>query len=339
MKLSPKTKTFLYHFLGVILFILYEQGLLIIGIAKVNTAAVIIFYIADVSFFYFLSLVMLPRFANGKFILPKIVLMVVCCFAIFSLLQLLAGGAYSWFERGEFLVNVDWEIAKKVFVRFFFLFLLGTAYFLAREGIRRAKESRDLKITNLELENAYLQAKINPHLLFNTLNYIDHLVGKHSASASTMVQLLSEVMHYGLRHEKASHYVPIEAELEQVEHYIELIRRRNNDQLQLIYHISVSDEAMKALIPPMLFISCLDNIFKHGDLHNADMPARIEIFDQQGVLHLHTVNTKKESPPTQGHGTGINFMRKRLEQAFTGRFRLEITDKPQIFELNLTIEL
>lgn len=286
----------------------------------------------------------IPFSINGKHKILRVITAVVLTFTGYTALQFIAGALTSLYVKSITSWAHDEIILRKIAMRFLQVAGYGVAYFLGKNGIRKAKQAKELEIRQLEseksvleLEAAYMQAQINPHLLFNTLNYLNYQVKPLSDRASTAILLLSDIMHYALRDVRAGQMVRLEEELEQVKNYLELIRLRNEDKLQLKFEAIVSDEIMQLKIPPLVLITCLENMLKHGDLHDGKYPALLEIHSQEGKLLVTAINPKKQLPYSVGHGIGLQNMKKRLDMAFPGNYTLTINETTTTFELNLTI--
>lgn len=344
MKLLIRNKDLRWHILGLCLVILYEQGMLIAFDMFSNPTAVAAFYVVDISLFYTVICLSIPFLFQGSRKYLRIVFGITLTYTCYALLQFIAGALTSIYDDGIVSWAHNEKVIKKITFRFTYIYGIGLAYYLAQDGIQKAKYARNLEIKQLqtekyrlELEAAYLQAQINPHLLFNTLNYLNHLVKPLSEKASTATLLLSDIMHYALRDVSAGQMVKLEEELEQVKNYLELIRFRNEEKLKLKFETFVSDEMMQIGIPPLVMITCLENMLKHGDLHDDKHPALLEIHGQKGKLLVTAINAKKQMPYSAGHGIGLQNMKKRLEMAFPGNYTLTINETSTTFELNLTI--
>ena len=97
----------------------------------------------------------------------------------------------------------------------------------------REKELNEERLERLkaEAELQALQAKINPHFLFNTLNSIAGLIAENPKAAETTVERLSELFRYTLKNAENS-TVTLADELEVVRTYLEIEKVRFGDRLQ-----------------------------------------------------------------------------------------------------------
>ena len=155
---------------------------------------------------------------------------------------------------------------------FFFMFaidvvtyLLAASCALAIRSITRLNEVeiqlQEVKQRNAETELQWLKNQLNPHFLFNTLNNISSLVYINADQAQDSITKLSELLRYAL-YESSKAEVPLSDEIEFMENFICLMELRCSDKVKVETHFDLSHPDIK--IAPMLFISVLENAFKHG---------------------------------------------------------------------------
>jgi LytS/YehU family sensor histidine kinase len=114
--------------------------------------------------------------------------------------------------------------------------------------------------TKAELEA--LQAKVNPHFLYNSLNSIASLVHQNPEKAEKMTLLLAKFFRYSTQTQQ-SYYSTLAQELEMVETYLEVERVRFEDRLN--YEIFLeSPELRNYLIPSFLLQPLVENAIKHS---------------------------------------------------------------------------
>jgi two-component system LytT family sensor kinase len=218
------------------------------------------------------------------------------------------------------------------------LFCGGLAVFFrfGIDWINNQQVKKDLENKNLLSELKTLKSKLNPHLLFNTLNNIDALIQTSPEQASEALSKLSDILRYVVyetEHEK----VPIQKEIENLQKYIALekIRIINPDTVQFI-----SDVSSKTNIPPMLFFPFVENGFKHSNLNNPDQKLKISIIGEQNKIIfscLNTINTYKKDDLASG--MGLELAKKRLDLRFPGAHVLTIKEGDNEFLVNLEIQI
>src|SRR5438067_2066844 len=106
-----------------------------------------------------------------------------------------------------------------------------------------------------------LQAQINPHFLFNTLNVLASLIHSNPAKAEKVTEELAEIFRYALESTRAD-WVRLDDELHFIESYLEIEKARFQERLTYSFDI---DPALRALkIPPMILQPLVENAIKHG---------------------------------------------------------------------------
>lgn len=118
-----------------------------------------------------------------------------------------------------------------------------------------------LKELATKAEIKALQAQINPHFLFNSLNTIAALMRISPDSARELIVNLSTYLRYNI--EETSTFVDINKELQQVKAYVEIEKARFGDRLNVVYDI---DESIHVKIPSLIIQPIVENSIKHGIL-------------------------------------------------------------------------
>jgi len=202
--------------------------------------------------------------------------------------------------------------------------------------MQRALEIERLRSQLVIAEKDFLRAQINPHLLFNTLNFIRHATKHNPANASLAISALTDLMEYALEDSKSDH-VPLNQEIEQMENLIKLNRLRFEDQLNLNYTKDISNE--KAIILPIILLTLVENIFKHGILNDPDHPAHIGIHANEQEISFRTSNLAAANGKTSGGQTGLKNISARLAHAYPHSYDFVYGTKVNRFETQLTITL
>jgi len=147
------------------------------------------------------------------------------------------------------------------------LFLLGTwaALYYACQAFTRLHqiEVRSLRHA-AAIKEARLQAiatQLNPHFLFNSLNTLRALIDENPQQARDAVTQLSHVLRASLTSSDCK-FIPLRDELSTVNALLDLELVRYGDRLQVERYVGVGCE--KALIPPLLLVTLVENAVKHG---------------------------------------------------------------------------
>ena len=206
-------------------------------------------------------------------------------------------------------------------------------------SIRYVMRQSEKKQKEVEAELAWLKNQINPHFLFNTLNNISSLTQIDADKAQDTVMQLSDLLRYAM-YETNKQKVPLEGEVEFMRNYIELMKLRCNEMTTVSEEISVEDG--KAEVAPLLFISLIENAFKHG--MNSNAPATIDISlvqkDDTLIFTCDNTNNPKPTKDRSGSGIGLENTRRRLDLLYQGRYQWEQAITPEnIYHVKITIQL
>lgn len=183
----------------------------------------------------------------------------------------------------------------------------------------RLKEERQ---KNAEAELAWLKNQLNPHFLFNTLNNISSLVQIDQDTAQESIGQLSDLLRYTL-YESNHELVPVEGEIEFMNNYIELMRLRCNELATVEVDLQIPIKPMR--IVPLLFISLIENAFKHGVNSRKSSFVRIRFKAEGDDLVFTCENSDHPKPDVNrsGSGIGLENLRRRLDLAYPGRYRYD----------------
>jgi LytS/YehU family sensor histidine kinase len=214
---------------------------------------------------------------------------------------------------------------------FLFKFLQG--------WFEQEKKISQIEVAQLSTELKYLRAQINPHFLFNTLNNLYGLALKKSDKTPEVVMRLSEIMDYML-YESNESKVPLKKDVDNLINYIEIERIRQGNNAKIDFTITGEIKTQKII--PLLMLPLFENGFKHGvnkEMANAYLNSHLDV--TQTFIELTVINNKPIVPAEKddGHGIGLQNLRKRLELFYPQKHRLSIVQKPDSYKVYLKIEL
>lgn len=209
------------------------------------------------------------------------------------------------------------------------------ALYYRRYNEREAEAHRlEARAQGLEAELARsqlqtLQMQLHPHFLFNTLNTISELIHREPRSADRMVARLGDLLRLSLEREAAQE-VTLKEELEFLQKYLEIERVRFQDRLTV--EIDVAPLLLDARVPSMILQPLVENAVRHGIAMRPD-PGRIEIGAQSDGATLSIRVRDDGTGLPEGwrangirEGVGLSNTRRRLEQLYDGKHRLELRD-------------
>jgi LytS/YehU family sensor histidine kinase len=169
----------------------------------------------------------------------------------------------------------------------------------------------------------YLRAQLNPHFLFNTLNSIYSLSLQKSDRAPEVVVRLADIMRY-LIYECDEETIPLDKEIDFIRNYIEIEKIRHQADIRL----TVEGATAGVRIEPFLFISFIENSFKHAMDNSFKEPfIYITVKVGNGQITLNVINSTDADLELQAkriNGKGIAHSRSLLELLYPKSFDLDI---------------
>ena len=202
----------------------------------------------------------------------------------------------------------------------------------SEQKLRKDAEKEQLK-TNLAL----LRHQVSPHFFMNTLNNIHSLIEMDSDKAQDAIERLSILMRY-LLYDSAQNTIDLKKEIEFIRSFVSLMQLRHSDEVEL--KIQIPDQVPDLKIPPMLFISLLENAFKHGVSYPMKSYIYFELQIHANTLSCTIKNSKHKTVANtydEYSGIGLENIKKSLNLLYEQDYILNISDKEQEFEVNLTI--
>jgi sensor histidine kinase YesM len=192
----------------------------------------------------------------------------------------------------------------------------------------------ELAKTNAELEQ--LKNQINPHFLFNMLNNANVLIEDDPKKASQVLVKLSDLLRYQL-YDSSRDKVLLTSEIRFLEDFLNLekVRRDNFNFL-----ISKEGELSGVQVPPLLFISFVENAVKHNN-DSAKLSYLNLYFDMRHhELFFKCVNSKPAvKAVNKSGGLGLANIKRRLELLFPSSHALKIEDNPETYSVTLFLNL
>jgi two-component system LytT family sensor kinase len=309
------------HLICWVVFIIYELLLTILANSPAPLIHYLLFYIINIGIFYahsgFLLRYLTPFVFNNImrisfFVLFEMIVYFVLAF-LFSCManMLIYGGRFSQDLNSSYITVTVYRAMSFVLYATGYYFLIN--YIHKREmNLVQDIENEKLKNDILRTEQDFLRAQINPHLLFNTLNFIKYAARKRPEEADEAVMRLSGIMGFAL--ENNTETILVTKELEQVENIMALNQLRFNHTLYINLIKNIYD--MEATIIPLVLLTLAENIFKHGSLLDEDHPAEIFIEATEEYLFIKTSNLPNRSNGIMSTNKGLANISSRMKQYY-----------------------
>jgi len=300
-----------------------------IGAVLFNSASVIENPI--VVFAYFIALFYL----NMYVLVPKLLFRnrnIAYCLAVAGIIIMLAicGYFFNPFNKGHGL-NIP---------LFSFLTLLllaaSSSIKLFQKGMLDEQLIFDLEQSKTYAELEQLKNQINPHFLFNMLNNANVLTKKDPEKASQVLMKLSDLLRYQL-YDSARDKVLLTSDIHFLEDFLNLekVRRDRFDFL-----ISKEGDLSGVQIPPLLFISFVENAVKHNNDATKSSYVNLYFDVRNDELFFKCINSKPRLKSVNNTGgMGLANIKRRLELLFPATHNLHIEENPEKYSVTLTIKL
>jgi len=283
----------------------------------------VVYYAINIGFFYTVLWATSERFRSRALIS---VLLIAVALNVFFLLKVCADALLlsgPWPKRWAYArAWIPADLNRAVFFG-----MLAAFYRVATAMGRFRRKAAEARII-------YLGQALQPHLLFNTLNFVYAHVEEHSAEAADCVALLSEVLRFGMMPAGPDSLVVLADEVAQLRHLVAINRYRFGGTFCL--ELSLPEVPERARVLPLVLLTLTENVFKHGELQNEREPALIFLSVAFGRLLFRTVNRKRHGT-APGASMGLAHVRLRLDHYYGRNYELVVRESTEDFTLELSL--
>lgn len=321
--------TYRIHIIAWSVFIFWETVVVIYWVGMPGTFGnYAIHYTINITFFYTYTLLLekATAFHNGA--IWKVPLVVISTILIY--LGIVTGvdillNTYTNILPGE-LPSLRIRIAKVLYRGSFFLLFSTGYYFLKRfikektEKSRIEKQRFQMLIEKEKMEkelamskNAFMKAQINPHLLFNTFEFVHQKLIAHSPEDAKVMLYLSDMMRFAASTQHNQGFVYLSEEISQCENLIAL---HHITQGAIYVELASGPDLDEIKLIPLVLLTILENMFKHGNLNNVENKATIAVYTYDGKLHIESRNLPRLVKSKVGFGSGMDNISNRLKYAY-----------------------
>ena len=225
----------------------------------------------------------------------------------------------------------------------YFDFLLNLLPVVFAMAIRYAQRNFSLEIAQKEAQAHKLQAdltqlryQLQPHFFFNALNNIYSLIEFDPQKAQQSVHSLSKLMRHFMQNSDQKQ-ISLAEEVDFLQQYISLMQLRLTDKTTV--QVDFPKQVPQLTIAPLLFISLVENAFKHGVSATTTTTLSFSLRVEGNTIIFRSENTKI---PTQeslySSGIGIDNLKKRLTLLYPERHQYTIEEKEGKYIAQLTID-
>ena len=202
----------------------------------------------------------------------------------------------------------------------------------SEQANRREQENK-----RLQEELKYLKQQISPHFLMNVLNNIHEMAEEDTKEAQNMIMELSHLMRYVL-YESENEMTTLAAEARFISSYVSLMKKRYVEDIVKV-NMDIQEEISEDIhIPPLLYISFIENAFKHGVSYSNETTIDIKLNEVNEKILFSCGNTipRKRSSVSAG-GLGLSNIRRRLDLLYGEEYSLRINQQDDRYSVTLII--
>lgn len=203
---------------------------------------------------------------------------------------------------------------------------------------REQDDRKELEKFKLQEELKYLKQQISPHFFMNVLNNIHEMADEDVVKAQDMILELSQLMRYVL-YESENGATDLSSESRFISSYVGLMKMRYLEDIVKV-NLELPDETSANLrVPPLLFMSFIENAFKHGVSYLNDTEINIKLYEMNGKVMFCCDNTVPEKPAgsKKEGGVGLTNVRRRLDLLYGNDYSLKISEEEQRYSVTLVI--
>jgi two-component system LytT family sensor kinase len=219
-----------------------------------------------------------------------------------------------------------------------YVLAMASSIYLTLTWLKERDLNKTLREDQFKIKLKYLKNQIQPHFFFNTLNNLYALSLESSDKVPDVILKLSHLMEYVLYDIKGDELVPLIKEIDYLQNYIEIEKLRF-EKIDVSINIESNIDDVK--VPPLLFITLVENAFKHGGLDNQNLKIKINCKVIYGtVLRFEVLNNIVLPQKTNlKNGIGLRNTKKRLKLIFKKKYTLEHKIKFNYYIVSLQIPL
>lgn len=283
------------------------------------------------------ALVIFPRYWNRKR-LPQLALCIGSLLLVFVLTRyVLEEVAFvNWFELPKTEgVTLPYFIYENTYYSFpgvfigFIVFLLTKSY---DAELKNQQLGQELRLAELSL----LKLQLNPHFLYNTLNYIYAMALPIPGPLAAAVMKLSKTLQYTLAKNR-NEVVDLSEEVQFIQDYLSLHVLRFSPVFK--YEFSVIGNINTVQLPPLLLLPLIENALKHGVTNDPSRPVEISLAVLGSKIDFQVSNHINTKVQVESTGIGLENVQRRLTLLYPDRHTLLTKSEGGVFHAYLSLNL
>jgi len=213
--------------------------------------------------------------------------------------------------------------------------LYAFAYWIYLQRIEDQKLRTQTEKMLHTAEIAFLKAQINPHFLFNTLNFVyGDIVGKSDLSGRAILSL-TKLLRYSVESTK-SESSSLKKEVEAISEYLTLQKLRFSQKAYVKFEKSGFLPIFA--IPPLILLSLVENAFKYGIIDDPENPIVIKLVVDTDKLMFSCLNTKRlDFKDKETISVGLANIKRRMDLVYQDDYKLLVDEDKHTYKVSLDI--
>lgn len=148
------------------------------------------------------------------------------------------------------------------------------------------QRNMELITINSKMEMENLQAQINPHFIYNTLDNIKYLITSEPVRAADLIERFTHILRYSINSTK--HKVVLEEDMTYIEDYLVIQKTRFGDRFS--YEIDIDDKCNRSFVPKLVLQPLIENSIKYGFKKKMNIEVKIRGWIEKDYLYLTVID-------------------------------------------------
>ncbi len=228
-----------------------------------------------------------------------------------------------------------WNIYIFEVWRFSTAALYAFAYWIYLQRIEEQRLRAEAEKQFHGAEIAFLKAQINPHFLFNTLNFVYGDVVEKSEQSGKAILSLTKLLRYSVESTKSENSSLLK-EVDAISEYLNLQKLRFSQKVFVVFEKSGFLPIFA--IPPLILLSLVENAFKYGVMDDPQNPIVIKLAVDRDGLEFSCANTKRlDFKDKEATSVGLANIKRRMDLVYQNDYKLLVSDTEYDYEVSLNI--
>lgn len=232
------------------------------------------------------------------------------------------------------LMEINWAARISYYIGIL-SFILTLTIFIGYQLRLYLRERREAMMRSATLENQLLKRSLQPHFLFNSLMSLQEWIETNPKEAAQFVQVLADEFR-ALCNMSGRKLIPMEEELAMCRSHLAIMGFRREAKFELLTDgISGTEQ-----IPPAVFHTLIENGLTHGFADRKEGKFCLRKTTSEGMAHYEMTNDGENGTATDEkthNGTGLRYVRARLEEAFPGQWQLQAGPTDEGWHIRLSV--